>query len=114
MMKLTALAAGLALGLLAAAPVAAQDRHDPNMNPNMGRDRHDQNMSGDRHDQGMRGDRDRDRDQGMRGDRGDRDRGDRGRHMGWREHRDYGHHYGWRNNRHCRWVWRHHRRMRIC
>jgi hypothetical protein len=89
MMKLrTALAAGLAFGLLAATPAAAQDHN------NWQRDRHDQNM---------RGDRDR-----------DRDRDDRGRHNGWRDHRDNGHHYGWRNNRHCRTVWRHHRRMRIC
>ncbi|MDB5693996.1 MAG: hypothetical protein JWO81_3059 [Alphaproteobacteria bacterium] len=88
-MKLTtALAAGLALGLLAAAPAAAQDRHDQNMTG----DRHDQNKRGDRHDDGMRGDRDR----------------------GWGDHRNNGNHNGWRNNRHCRWTMRHHRRMRVC
>jgi hypothetical protein len=97
MMKLTtALAATLALGLLAAAPAAAQDRHDPN-GP---RDRHDEGMRGDRHD--------------MDRHDMDRDRHDRGRHEGWRDHRNNGHHYGWRNHRHCTWVWRHHRRMRVC
>ena len=66
-MKLvTLLTAGLTLGLLAAAPAAAQDRHD------------------------------------------------RGRHEGWRDHDNRGHHYGWRNHHHCRWVWRHHHRVRVC
>ena len=104
----TIIAAGLTLGLLAAAPATAQGRgHGPDG------DRHDQNWSNDRHD------RDGDRHgQDWRGDRRDhdwdRDRHDRGRHEGWRTHYDRGHHYGWRNRSHCTWTWRHHRRVRVC
>jgi hypothetical protein len=102
----TALAATLALGLAAAAPAAAQDRHDSNWQ----NDRHDQNMSGDR-DRDRHDMRDRDDRYGDRDHRDDRD--DRGgRH--WRGSHDNGHHYGWRNNRHCRTVWRHHRRVTVC
>lgn len=82
-MKITTIAAAaFAFGLLAAAPAAAQDRHDnnrQNMDHQNG-DRHDNN--GDRHD--------------MRGDRHDMG----GRHMGWHQH--------------CRWMWRHHRHVRVC
>jgi hypothetical protein len=107
MMLKAAFAGALVLGLAAAAPAAAQDRHDNHMQG----DRHDQNMRGDRDrdDQGMRGDRDRDRDRGY-----DRDHRDHGRHMGWRDHYNNGNHYGWRNHRHCTWTWRHHRRVRVC
>ena len=42
-------------------------------------------------------------------------RHDRGAHgnRGW--HGDRGQHRGWRNHgRHCRVVWRHHNRVRVC
>ena len=112
MKLITALAAGLTLGLLASAPASAQNRHDNG-------DRHDQTMRGDRHDMDrdrhdMDRDRHMDRDRDMDRDRHDWDRHDRGRHEGWRDHQNRGHHYGWRNHRHCRWVWRHHHRMRVC
>ena len=103
-MKLKTIAAGLTLGLLAAAPAGAKGPHDN------GQGRHDE-MRGDRHGPDMHGDHQR-----WNGDRHDWDRGrhDRGRHEGWRVHHDNGHHYGWRNSRHCTWTWRHHRRMRVC
>jgi len=35
-------------------------------------------------------------------------------HHGWNNghHGGYGHHGGW--GRHCRWIWRHHHRVRVC
>ncbi|MEA3037963.1 MAG: hypothetical protein QOE79_476 [Sphingomonadales bacterium] len=96
-----ALAGAFALGLAAAAPAAAQDRHDPNWQG----DRHDQSMSGDRDRHDMDRGRDRDMDRDHRDDRG-------GHH--WRGSHDNGRHEGWRNNRHCRWTWRHHHRVRVC
>ena len=96
-MKLITLAAAatIALAGLTAAPALAQTPgHD--MHDSM---RHDN----DRHDNDMRRDRDRDM-------RHDRDmRRDHGRHYGW----DRGRHHGW-GHRHCRWVWRHHHRSRVC
>jgi Ni/Co efflux regulator RcnB len=103
-MKIPTLAAAALLAVgLAAAPAMAQppqgDRHGDQG------DRHGDN--GDRH--GDRGDRHdmRGGDHGMRGDRHDM----RGHH-GWNR----GHHYGWRNGRghHCRVIYRHHHRTRIC
>ena len=113
-MNITTLAAAalFAVGLATAGPASAQppqsDRH------------HDEH--GDR---GMRGGgpdgREHHGDQGDRhGDRGMRhgDHGMRGhqgmmmRHHGWTR----GHHYGWRGGRghHCRIVYRHHHRTRVC
>ncbi|HEX4739385.1 MAG TPA: hypothetical protein VH331_17695 [Allosphingosinicella sp.] len=95
----TALAATLALGLFAAAPAVAQDRHDQHMNG----DRHDQNMQGDRHDEHMQGDR---HDEHMHGNRHDMHwHGDR--HGIW-----HGNHHSW--HRHCSWMWRHHHHVRVC
>lgn len=33
-------------------------------------------------------------------------------HHGWNNGYHGGHHGGW--GRHCRWIWRHHHRVRIC
>jgi len=115
-MKIFTIAAGalLALGLAAAAPASAQ--------PPQGDRHHDEH--GDRGPQGggpdgreHHGDRDRGARHGDHGMRGDRD--DMRRHHGWdRRHHGWtrGHHYGWRNGRghHCRWVYRHHHRVRVC
>ena len=92
-MKITILAAAaLALGLTAAPALAQPPGHD--MHGDM---RHGDN---DRHDRDMRRD-DNDRHHDW----------NRGHHYGW----DRGHHYGWNNHRrHCRWIWRHHHRQRVC
>lgn len=53
------------------------------------------------------------RDNNARWHDGDRWRDNDRRDRRW--HNARGNHYGWRNNRrHCRWVWRHHHRQRIC
>ena len=112
-----AIAATFALGVAAAAPVAAQsdpyhqgnpnDRYqgDPNRRGDQGPDRRDNSMGGDRRDNGQDS---RDREANGR-DQGWRDRSD-GYHRDWRDHG----HRDWRARQVCRTVWRHHHRQRVC
>jgi Ni/Co efflux regulator RcnB len=101
-MKLTTIAAAACLALGLAVPAAAQP-------PGSDNERHEmrQDVRHERHE--VRQDR-----RELRQDRHElrRDRHDMRSHNGWNR----GHHYGWRNGRghHCRTIYRHHRRVRVC
>jgi len=108
-MKIFTIAAGALFALgIAAAPAVAQPGHGEQGDRGM----HGGGPDGREH----HGDHDRGMGHGMsHGDHGMRDgHHDRRymRHHGWTR----GHHYGWRNGRghHCRVVYRHHHRMRVC
>ncbi|HTI31003.1 MAG TPA: hypothetical protein VL405_02645 [Sphingomonas sp.] len=103
--RMLAAAGLLAATLGATTSASAQEYRGDNRYETVHRDR---DVRDERRDDRQWGNRDRDDRQWNGRDRDDR----RVRY----DHRDRGNHYGWRNGRghHCRTVWHHHRRVRVC